>query len=327
MSFSRNSKYAGIRCPGHDYRSRCIYHIVLKKADYIPVFSEVVGFVGNHTWPPTVKLSETGQIIANCLSKLKNQFPFISILRKCIMPDHVHIALFVKEESEFHLGQIVAELKRKCSSEFEALTHNNGKTEIFIPGYHDTFLSGNNQLKAMLAYISDNPRRHLVRKLNEGWFHRFTITDGKDRYEAYGNWDLLSEFQKVRVKYSRKYNQAELNIYKKLWHRTILNDGILVSPFIHSEEKKVRDWAIDNGGVLIYITYKPFTDRYKPSGKLFELCSEGRLMIVSFPIDFSEQECIRNHGSPSYTTCQKMNELALKISNNEFVLSYDRPIS
>lgn len=272
MSFSRKSKYAGCRCPGHDYRSRCIYHIVLKKADFIPVFSEVVGIVDDHDWPPAVQLSEIGKIIANSLSKLKSHFPFTSILRKCIMPDHVHIALFIKEETEFHLGQIIAELKRNCSSEFQTPIQNNERTDIFIPGYHDTFLSGKDQLKTMLTYISDNPRRYLIRKQHEGWFRKFTISDGENVYSAYGNWDLLSEFQKVIVKYSRKYDLEELKTFKRIWHKTVLNDGILVSPFIHPEEKKVRDWAMDNGGVLIYITYKPFPEKYKPSGKLFELC-------------------------------------------------------
>lgn len=111
MSFSRVRKYAGVRCPGHDYRSRCIYHIVLNKADGIPLFSEVIGIVGNHDWPPTVRLHETGNIIASCLSRIKNTFPFTSILRRCIMPDHVHIALFVKEATETHLGQIIATIR------------------------------------------------------------------------------------------------------------------------------------------------------------------------------------------------------------------------
>ena len=215
MSFSRASKYAGIRCPGHDYRSRCIYHIVLNKANDIPDFSQVVGIVGNHDWPPAVNLSQIGQIIAKCLSSIKKLFPFSSIPRKCIMPDHVHIALFIKEKSEIHLGQIIAEFKRNCSIELEKLGYPT-KTDLFIENYHDTFLSAKGQLKSMLSYISDNPRRYLIRKNHQGWFRKFSITGGTDMYEAYGNWDLLSEFQKVRVKYSSKYSPEELKSYKRM---------------------------------------------------------------------------------------------------------------
>ena len=76
MSFSRARKYAGIRCKGHDYRSRCIYHIVLKKADNVSNFSQVVGFVGSHDWPPSIQLSSSGECIAKAISNLKSKFPF-----------------------------------------------------------------------------------------------------------------------------------------------------------------------------------------------------------------------------------------------------------
>ena len=317
MSFSRVRKYAGIRCPGHDYRSRCIYHIVLNKAENIPDFSRIVGFVGSHDWPPAVSLSQIGQIIAKCLSRMKYLFSITSIPRKCIMPDHVHIALFIKEKSEFHLGQIIAEFKRICSKELERLGYPP-QTDLFIENYHDTFLTSKGQLKSMLSYISDNPRRYLIRKNHQGWFRRFSITEGTAIYEAFGNWDLLSEFQKVRVKYSSKYSQEELMTYKRMWLQTILNDGILVSPFIHAEEKKVREWAMDNGGVLIYITHERFPEKYKPSGKLFELCSEGRLLIISYPTNLQEEEYIRNKGVPSRALCEKMNDFALEISTCQF---------
>ncbi len=316
MSFSRKHPYAGLRCPGHDYRSRCIYHIVLLKDENIPYFSDVVGFIDSHDWPPAIKLTETGECIAKAISKLKRKYPFTSIIRKCIMPDHVHMALFVEEETETYLGQIIGELKRDCTSEFGVIMGKD--LPLFIPGYHDTFLSGKDQLKTMLNYVSDNPRRHLIRQNHRGWFRSFNITNGIYSYNAYGNWDLLAEFQKVRVKFSSKYSQSELLSYKKLWHRTILNDGILVSPFIHAEEKKVRDWAMENGGVLIYITPQPFPDRYKPGGMLFELCSEGRLLLVSYPTTLAEQKHIRNKGVPSRELCNKMNDLALKISTQKF---------
>lgn len=317
MTFSRIRKYAGVRCPGHDYRSRCIYHIVLNKAENIPDFSQVIGIVGNHDWPPTVKLSETGQIIATCLSKIMKEFPFSSMPRKCIMPDHIHIALFIKEKTEFHLGQIITKFKRNCSQEMEKLGYPS-ETSLFIENYHDTFLTGKGQLKALLKYISDNPRRHLMRIQHPGWFRKFLINHGDNTYDAYGNWDLLYEPIREAVKFSKRHSEDEIRKNKRLWHRSILNDGILVSPFIHSNEKKVRDWAMDNGGTLIYITYKPFPERYKPEGKLFDLCAEGRLLIVSMPLEEKEQDYLDRTGKPSYYTCSRMNALALEIANEDF---------
>ena len=319
MSFSRKHPNAGVRCPGHDYRSRCIYHIVLNKADRFPDFSEVVGIPDDHRCPPRTALSEVGKIIFEAISNIKSNFPHTSILRRCIMPDHVHFAIFIKEKTDIHLGHIIKKLKRECSSRFEAMGHEP-EIEFFIPGYHDTFLTGKDQLKKMLAYISDNPRRHLVRKSKPGWFQQFIISspDGQSRYEAYGNWDLLSEFQRVPVKVSRKYSPSELIARKRLWHKTILNDGVLVSPFINPNEKKVRDWAVENGGSLIYLTYKPFPEKFKPQGKMFDFCAEGRLLIIFIPPDEKEAAYIRENGCPSYSHCQRMNSIAEQIAENEF---------
>ncbi|MDE6867254.1 MAG: hypothetical protein K2J23_07650, partial [Muribaculaceae bacterium] len=99
---------------------------------------------------------------------------------------------------------------------------------------------------------------------------------------------------------------------------TILNDGVLVSPFINPAEKKVRDWAIDNGGSLIYLTYKPFPEKYKPQGKMFDLCAEGRLLIIFIPPDEKEAEHIREKGSPSYSHCRKMNSIAKEIADLDY---------
>ncbi len=272
MSKHRKHPNAGFRCQGHDYHSRCIYHIVLNKASGLPVFAEITGIPGDHDWAPVSKLTPIGNCIAKAISSLKTKFPFISILRRSIMPDHVHICLFVKEKTDTHLGQIIAELKRSCSQIYQESGGQEGVL-FFEDGYYDVFLNGKGQLQKMLAYISDNPRRYLVKKQTADWFKKYIITDGNRYFEAYGNCELLDEYQKVPVKVSRKYSETELLEWKRLWYQTILNDGILVSPFIHPGEKKVKDWAVANGGVLIMIVPFEFTERFKPYGILFELCS------------------------------------------------------
>ena len=77
----------------HDYRSRCIYMITLNKADCIPRFSTIKGIPGDYINKPYTDLSPTGKIIAANVSALKHRFPFISILRRCIMPDHIHFVI------------------------------------------------------------------------------------------------------------------------------------------------------------------------------------------------------------------------------------------
>lgn len=239
------------------------------------------GIIGSHDWPPTAVSSPIGEVIGQAISSLKPEYPFTSILRRCIMPDHVHFVLNVKETTDIHLGTLIKHIKNKCYSEIISMGYGEG-TQIFAENYHDTFLTARGQLKRMLDYVSDNPRRHLVRKIYPSWFQRFAISDGEVCYEAYGNWDLLYESLIVQVKAGREF-QKRKNEFRKLWVRTVLNDGILVSPFINDTEKKVRDWAMARGGALIYVTSELFAPRFKPEGMMFELCGEGRLLIVSVP--------------------------------------------
>lgn len=276
----RSDSHGRSRCPGHDYYSRCIYHIVLNKADYIPRFSEITGTLTDRNWPPFAQLSPTGQHIADALSALKQAFPFTSILRRCIMPDHVHFVIFIKEDTTIHLSTIISHLKKDISARF-CLNLTEKDTHLFVPDYNDTILRFANQLDKMLSYVSDNPRRYLLKKLYPGNHRRFTIEIDGCCYDAYGNWDLLEIPEIEAVKVSRRYTPQQLLSYKKSWVTNVYNGGLLVSPFIHPQEKKVRDWAEANCGNLAIITTEPFDDRYKPQGSLFELCAEGRGIVIS----------------------------------------------
>lgn len=301
------------RAPWHDYRSRCIYMITINRAPGILPFSTLAGIPGSHDWKPRTLLTPTGEIIASCISELKAAFPFIRILRRVIMPEHIHFVLFVTEATDTHLGEIIRELKGECSRRYYGTSKQTDReaplVSIFEEDYHDRILLKKDQLQRMLAYVSDNPRRRLERMNHPGFFHR-TIIAGPDgtRHEAYGNIHLLEDPDIEAVKISRKYSPDELIRRKRIWMRTVQNGGVLVSPFISQAEKKVEHWACDAGGRIILITDNGLGTNYTPKGKLHALCSEGRLLIIA-PTE--------HHTSASpldRATCLRMNALAETIA-------------
>lgn len=83
---------------------------------------------------------------------------------------------------------------------------------------------------------------------------------------------------------------------------------MLVSPFISPGEKRVLDWARDNGGSLILITDNGFGRNYTPKGWQHELCAEGRLLIVA-PVLHSTSAITLTRN-----VCLAMNALAETIS-------------
>ena len=297
--------------------------ITLNAARGLPRFSALKGIPGNREWPPTVAKTDLGNIIAKSLSELKLSFPFIKILRSVIMPEHVHFVIFITSGSEFHLGEIISHFKATCTRRYAeykgGLTPrakgDGERLSVFEEGYHDRILLKSNQLEKMMRYVSDNPRRRLLRMLNPTFHQRHWIILGDGRkFEAYGNINLLFDPDIEAVKISRKFSAAELRSRKICWLRTVENGGVLASPFISKDEKRVLHWAINNGGRIIYIIDNGFEERFAPKGVLHRLCSEGRLLMVA-STDFT-------HGKGALTRaeCENMNNLAAAIATGEYCI-------
>ncbi len=91
--------------------------------------------------------------------------------------------------------------------------------------------------------------------------------------------------------------------------------GVLVSPFINPKEKEIRDEGIKRGTGIIRIVENGFPERYKPQGKEFALCSEGRLLLIA-PAEYnSRKQKLRRE------VCLEMNSLAEFIATEEGSMS------
>lgn len=268
------------RAPWHDYRSRCIYMITMNAAGGTPPLSKLTGIPGSHEFPPTAVRSQLGEIIMEQISAIKTHFPAVCILRRVIMPEHIHFVIFIRNENECSLSQIISRFKVESGKKWASISGRYAA--IFEGGYHDRILLKKGQLQKMLNYVSDNPRRRLERSIFHGFHSRHNLTDTNGfPYEAYGNIHLIEDPDIEAVKISRRYSADELRKKKLCWKRTIENGGVLVSPFISQAERKVRDWCIANGGRLILIAENGFGARFSPKGQWHDLCSQGRLLIIA----------------------------------------------
>lgn len=308
------------RCPNHDYHSRCIYHIVLNKARGISDYSQVVGSPGSTVQPPDVRLSPVGHCIGEAIGMVAVTFANVEVLRHCIMPDHVHIVLFITAYTDYHLGRLIAALKRDAAARLAAKTGTDPELRLFVPDYNDTILTGKGQLQPMIKYVADNPRRWLLRRMYPEFNRRFRIGVGDRTYEAYGNWMLLSHPCLTVVRYTSRIPEAELHRNRDRWRYEALNGGVMVSPFIHPFERAERDWGMEQGVKLVMIVAGQMPERFKPAGRLFDLCAAGRLLMVFSPMpsrpgteplrytQFSEVRVTRDQ-------CMSMNNLARTLAD------------
>ena len=191
------------------------------------------------------------------------------------MPDHIHFVLDIQDRTEYHLGDLISVFKH-------TINDYTGTKGVFEEGYHDRILRGPGQYDRMVNYVKDNPRRRLVKTNLREFFGKPKLInlEGRD-YIIYGNFFLLKNPVFSNVRFSSKYTPSELGSQCRQWEETIRSNGVLVSPFIHNKEKEYRNLAIENGASIIQFTRDPIGERFKPAGKYFDLCAEGRLLLIS----------------------------------------------
>ena len=293
-----------LRAPWHDYTQRCIYMITLNKS---PLVTDFGSLAGNHEIPvgergsSFIIPSKVGCAIKDVLRNFYLVEPKIKILQYSIMPDHLHILLFVQHYTDEILGRIIARFKTRVNKAA-------GIDKVFAKGFNDQILKPSRSLDVLYRYIRENARRQAVRRAHPEFFRRVNaLRIGEKTYQAYGNFQLLGCPFKEQVIVHRTDSSETRQRNREKWLYTTANGGVLVSPFISSAEKEIRKDAEEIGGRFILIANEPMEERYKPSGNDFILCESGRMLIIS--ANLSDEL--------SRQTCLTMNTLSQSICENQ----------
>lgn len=299
------------RAFAHNYFAPFIYHIILKKSTDCELFGMVNGsacIAPGTQDSANIQESALGTVIAKALLHLPHEFPILKLLQFCVMPDHVHILLQVLYTSDHHLDFYIENLKCKIAAKYSQKSGRKiSDNEIFESGYCDKPLYDNRSLDALYRYIRENPHRLAMRQQFPQFFSRTRklIIAGQE-YEAYGNLFLFRNPDKEAVKISRKDTPEGKEQKRTRWLSEAAKGTILVSPFISKEEKSIRAEAEALGAKIILITHEAFPDCFKPSAHDFELCEQGRLLIISLSIP-AKTTLTREH-------CLSMNSLAKQLA-------------
>lgn len=315
------------RSPWHDYHRKGVYMLTLVVDGRTPLLGELRGDVDS----PRVECSELGNTILNEeIPKINKFYPQVTVRKTCIMPDHIHMIVKVKEDMPpgKHLGMVVAGFKGGCS---KAAMHlgitvpcasaqgnnqggrpgNGGRVvPLFEKGYNDKILLHDGQLNNWKRYLDDNPRRLLLKRLNPQFFtviHNMEIA-GR-RCQVVGNLFLLDIPDKVAVIVHRRYSEEENTRLREEWLACGERGGVLVSAAIAPREKEVIREAMNRGFRIILLRENGFPQLYKPSGESFDACSQGVLLQISPWEHHMEKKTITR------TQCLELNALAENIAN------------
>ena len=192
----------------HNYRAKGTYMLTMVVAERQPLFGSLHGDGFAETGTPEaarVELSALGLAVRDEeIKKIPAYYPMVEVWKLCIMPDHLHFILRVKEEMPVgkHLGQVVRGFKTGCSRAWWRLQDAGlapcGKPQgtramqgtraakdfgvasvpggfppgsplasrpvLFERGYCDKILMRDGQLDNWKRYLDDNPRRLAIKR-------------------------------------------------------------------------------------------------------------------------------------------------------------------
>ena len=309
------------RAEWSDYSSVGLYMITLCVEDRHPVFGNLTGNMratrGSADFPHLVP-SALGQLIINEeLPKLRRYYPQIEIWQVALMPDHLHLLLYIREPLPpgKHLGHLIAGFKGGCSRAWWRITEpavnttgttaasvapiavvpvasasGNSRRPLFEEGYHDRIIKRPSMLENIKRYMSDNPLRAIMRReLPHLLERRLHLRVGNHDYAAFGCLFLLKRAEKEQVFYHRRDRDTgqpteKTAKFRESYARQIAEARqgvVLVSPSISTPEKMVIDDAIDEGLPVIHLQKEPISQYWKPERRRFEACCRGSLLILA----------------------------------------------
>ncbi len=116
----------------NNYYGKHIYMLTLVVEGRRPILGELVVGTENGTKGDGayIKLTPLGEAVTRCWKAIPLYHPEVKLLAFQMMPDHLHGVLFVQEETETHLGQVVSGFKAGCNKAYRELFGNRGEGRL-----------------------------------------------------------------------------------------------------------------------------------------------------------------------------------------------------
>ena len=158
--------------------------------------------------------------------------------------------------------------------------------------YHERILHAPGQLRRMIDYVKDNPRRLWIKSHNPELFrlHRRTEAAGLS-FTSMGNHFLLDWPDKQVVEMSRSATNDEVQERLRKVLAAAHNGSVTYTAAISKGEQIIARTLREQGYPLVVLLNDGFPKEgspheryYKPGGVYFEACSKGQLLLLE-PIE------------------------------------------
>jgi len=326
--------------PGSAWKGIGIYHVTLTIPSREPLLGELC-IPDNDPKQAHIKRTKLGNALVEKLLNHPTYYPEVQVVQYCLMPDHLHVILYVKQPMKQTFNMVIRSLwqaAKKLGRAYNTPSINpesdsgltNGENTvasfpIFTERPFVRPMSHKGQLQTMIHYVQMNPQRLATKRLMPGFFRvQEDIEIAGRKYRGIGNAALLqaTRFAPVHVRRTM-IDEAMHGDNKRL--RDYMNGcvlaarqgAVMVSPFISDKEKEVMVVLLAEEHPIIYIADNGFRDYYKPGDGLFDAVAAGRVLVLSpWEYDPSKRHVTR-------TECVAMNQMAEEICSLSIVPESD----
>ena len=307
---------------GWDSKGRAIYHFTLPVEERYPLFGVLEGESAETAF---VRLNPYGRRVCQMLCGLAQFYAgkgyALKVLAQKVMPDHVHLVIQVLEPLPQSIGAVVRGFKSGCTKVYKEMYISSGENAAEMHGdsedgrkrsadapvhfarifagrgsiweqnpayYHERILHAPGQLRRMIDYVKDNPRRLWIKSRNPEFFrlHRRTEAAGLS-FTSMGNHFLLDWPDKQVVEMSRSATSEEV---QELLRKVLVaahNGTVTYTAAISKGEQLIARTLREQGYLLVVLLNDGFPKEgspheryYKPGGVYFEACSKGQLLLL-----------------------------------------------
>ena len=230
---------------------------------------------------------------ASCTSRWQQQSLPASTNRPisvdCTRPE---APAWLREKALYHSseGSLIRSLSKKQRKEYYALVQRQYRP-LYDDNYDDTICLDGRHREAMIAYVHDNPRRAIVRRLMPDVMQRcLHVKIGNRSFGVFGNLFLLRWANKVQVMCHRRHpisgqpyeGTDDYARQHEQWVASVMGGAtVIVTPGISRGELMMKNECMEKGYPLIHLQKEPINAYWKPERRRFEACANGRLLILA----------------------------------------------
>lgn len=141
-----------IRIKNYDYSSIGAYFITICASERKNIF-----WASNEVFysPENIPLTREGKLVEQSIKQINEIYSHIVVDKYCIMPDHIHLILFLKQNEygqkidSKSISSVVGQMKRWVSKQIG--------NSIWQRSFIDRVIRNEKEYKAIYRYIHENP--------------------------------------------------------------------------------------------------------------------------------------------------------------------------